>query len=630
MAVWQPIDFHGIVTLDKSIVKDLRAYLEQREAQLALVVSSAIQPSDGDVALPILSPGAHGPDTLEQGIEFLKKSMHSGASSQQIQYTAEDWKGAASLLNRALWDYVELLEGMVAEFFQQLDQIGFESWDKDLIRVVDEIKQLLKQKINATVRGVESLEKELLFFRRLCEIPSGAIGRLRRFFHFRLLDKNLLRNLTKTDKFLGFRYQTFMHRIEQFNLLKDSTEQSIKKFDGYHVFHQFEQGQRKILVSLYQWMRIWELNQTTKSLPDREPVRAIRALQAPEKNLRLFKDYEKALRETLFTRSRLIKHQPLSFLDLVSKIHHQHALQGQVAELHTLGAIVRKYRDFLLSTDPNPYIRSRLGFGETIVGPEPAFSKSLMDLIFDIESLDELYKKMMLSVEQYEEVPPAAFDKAKGNIERILHEMAQPLASYSLMLSKAKLFVQELDRINELGSTRPDVVDFVGDAFSRALRCDWKFHVFYEIPQFQQLFTIHQGIVGALEDRGHLNRMRHFKKQIRHIEDWIKNNNASRHLDEIDVELSDLKGYLQDFLAHVQRIDQDAQEGGAVDPQRLSDLSNQLLEYRCLFGRFFHLLRRDKGEERVIRNQFLFVDQYFETVENKLFKLRGCSQGSIG
>jgi hypothetical protein len=350
-------------------------------------------------------------------------------------------------------------------------------------------------------------------------------------------------------------------------------------------------------------------------LPDREPVHAIRSLQAPEKTFHFFKEYEKTLREALFSRSRQIKLQPYSLVDLISKIQHQHALQGQMAELHTLGKTVRKYRDFLLRTDPNPYIRSRLGFGEWIVGPEPPIAKKLIDLIYDIEGLDALFIKLMTSVEEGD-ITKEAFVKIKEDIFRILHEMSQPLASYSLMLSKGRLLVQELQKINELGSTHAEVVDFIGDVLSRSLRNDWKFHVLHEISEFKEIFVIHRGIVGPVEDRSHAHRLQKFKRLIHEIRNWVKNNDTHRHLGEIEADVSDLKGYLQDFLASIQRL-----AGNPVrDAAKYRGLANQLLEYRYLFGQFFHLLRRNKAEERVIRNQFLFVDQYFESAENQLYE----------
>lgn len=621
MAVWQPIDFHGIVTLDKSIIVELTEYLSVKEGHLAYVVSHAIHPAEGDMLPPSLTPVAEKSMSLDDGIALFNERLRQCAQDPNVRPAQNDWKDAAEHINASFWNYVELLEGVVTEFFQQLDQIGFERWNNELISVVESIKTLLSHKLRQAAEGIDQLEELLKSYQRQCETSAGFFTQIQRLIKGSLLDKDLKKNIGKTEKFLGFRYQTFMHRVEQYNLLQQSTAPSTKKFESYMIFEHFDETQKNSFIHLYQWLRIWELNQTTKSLPEREPVRAIRGLQSPEKALRFFRTYEKLLRQALFSRSRAIKMQPYSVVDLIGKIQHQHALQGQMAELHTLGNTARKYRDFLLRTDPNPYIRSRLGFGEWIVGPEPAIAKLLTELIYDIEGLDELFNKLMKSIEEGD-ISDAAFHQVKDDIQRILHEMAQPLTSYPLMLSKGRAFVRDLEQINELGSTHAEVVDIVGDALSRALRSDWKFHVLQEINEFKQAFAIHQGIVGPMVDRIHENRVERFTKIIGEIREWVKNNDTHSHLGEIEADVSDLKGYLQDFLAHAQRFAKESETEEIVDPMGIRDITNQLLEYRCLFGHFFHQLRRDRSEERVIRNQFLFVDQYFESVENILYDLK--------
>lgn len=622
MAGWQPIDYHGIVTLNKSVIADLSLYLEQKETQVAEQILHAICPLEGDLRPPVAELTGPAAMTLAQGADALERSVNHGAEKAGPKLQGRDLRPAVDQVNQGLWEYVELLEGMAGELFHQLDEIGFESWSLELIDVVETINALLQQKLQDVDKAITQLERIFKIYRQRSQEGASLWVKLSCFFSFSLLDKNLRKNAMKTEKFLGFRYQTFMHRVRQYDLLHQSTEQSIKKFSHYLIFDYFDSAQKNLFLRLYQAIRIWELNQTTRSLPKYEPVRAIRNLQPADKLLIFFKQYEKNLRLALFNRSRTIKLMPYTLVDLIGKIQHQHALQGQMAELYTLSSTIRKYRDFLLRTDPNPYIRSRLGFGEWIVGPEPAITKRMMELIFEVEELDKLFQQMMKSIEEGD-VTTEWLETHKKHIQRTLHEMAQPLASYSLMRTKGEELVHQLQQLNELGSTHASVVDFMGGALSRALRCDWKFHVLHEIPQFEGLFVIHQEILGRMQDRSHLNRIHHFKKLIGQVLKWVKSDNAHKHLDEIEVHTSDLKGYLQDFLAHVQRAVKSLEEKDSyVEALPLRELSSQLLEYRYLFGHFFHHLRRDKAEERVIRNQFLFVDQYFESVENRLNELK--------
>lgn len=621
MTEWEAIDFHGIVTLNKSIIGQLTEYLEHKEADLAETILHTFHSGQSNELTPSLTFPASQAKTLLQGIDTLSARVQEMEEAPpSVKLPPKEFQAFIGRINQGLWNYVELLEGMVTEFFQQVDQIGFERWGSELTEVVDLIRITLQAKLTNLLLGLDKLRVLLAKYRSLSEEKVGIFVKIRRLASPHLIDKSLKTNIQKTEKFLGFKYQTFLHRIDQYQLLTQSTDHSIKKFDNYLVFETFEKKQKEVFLQLYRWIRIWELNQTTKSLPTWEPVRAIRSLQAPEKIYLFFKDYEKTLREALFSRSRIIKLQPYPLTDLVRKIQHQHALQGQIAELHTLETMVRKYRDFLLKSDPNPYIRSRLGFGEWIVGPEPAMSKDLMNLIYRLEGLDALFLQLIKAFEDLSQ-SGAEYEESKNTIRQTLHEMAQPLASYDLMKVKVKVLVENLARINELGCMRSEVVEFVRESLSKGLRTDWKFHVLHEIPQFHEIYAVHEGIVGSIDDRIHSRRMQRFKKLIQEIQSWVKNNDIHRHVDEIEFAISDLKVYLQDFLGHVQRTAKDV-EDPAKRAMETCNLLNQLLECRYLFGSFFHHLRRDKAEERGLRNQFLFVDQYFETIENKLVEMR--------
>ena len=89
---------------------------------------------------------------------------------------------------------------------------------------------------------------------------------------------------------------------------------------------------------------------------------------------------------------------------------------------------------------------------------------------------------------------------------------------------------------------------------------------------------------------------------------------------EIELDMNDMKTYLQDFLASVQRAEKERAHNPFID-ETVDKFKVQLLEYRYLFGQFFYLLMNKNSESQQLRNQFLFVDQYFETIENHLSHL---------
>ena len=85
--------------------------------------------------------------------------------------------------------------------------------------------------------------------------------------------------------------------------------------------------------------------------------------------------------------------------------------------------------------------------------------------------------------------------------------------------------------------------------------------------------------------------------------------------------MNDMKTYLQDFLASIQRAGKEKSSDPFFD-EAIVKFCQQLLEYRYLFGQFFLSLMNKSPDSQQLRHQFLFVDQYFETIENLLIDLK--------
>ena len=197
--------------------------------------------------------------------------------------------------------------------------------------------------------------------------------------------------------------------------------------------------------------------------------------------------------------------------------------------------------------------------------------------------------------------------------------MGQPLTSINIMKGYQEKILNHLKELDELGSFSSYVVEFCGDVLSKTMRTDWKYHTLFEMPLFYNIYHIHQGIVGSVEDRQHINRMNKFNRLIDQIKDWVKKRSIPRHSQEIEHDMNDIKEYLQEFFASVQRTTGDESISAGQGKVLIREISQQLMEYRFIFGKFFHDLRQSEPEERSLRNQFLFVDQYFESIENKLY-----------
>jgi hypothetical protein len=616
---WQPIDFQGITSLDTPTVDLLHQYLEEKESNLANAILHAIPPDLGSPSLPYSTSFK-----LSEAVEAFSKKCSQSLDALERSDSSFDWEQPIKEINKALWEYVEVLEGSSTELFQQLELIGLEQWHARLPNVVGTIKELLLHKLEEVLWSVRRLEDHLWKYRINCEMHfkrSVTFLKLSRYWTS-LLDRKIIPQIEKTEAFLRLQYNRFIKRYGGYVELQQKVEQ-LEKFSEFPVLPTLDRDTQNHFKKLYQLVKLWDLNRTEKSIPSREIVLALRHALSIQKASSLFKDYYEAVKSHLFRQSRFFKRKGEELLsDTSVKMAHQLEVDQSQLEIRTLGATIEHYRDFLLRADPDPYVRSRLGFSERIVGPEPAQTKPLLDLGYDVETINDLCIRLKKALDmEPSELKQEAIIDVDHAIQEALHEMGQPLATHRMMRSKVETVLENLEKLKEWESFSSDVVDYVGTTFSKLLRKDWKFQVVHEFNLFQELYNIHHGLVKPIEDRAHLTRMSKLTKLLNEIQQWVEKHRTQNHFHDIELDLNDIKGYLQDFLAYVQRCCQDKNLSSEQAKTLKAELSQQLLDYRYLFSTFFYQLRQNEQEGQLIRRQCLFVDQYFDSVEQKLLDL---------
>lgn len=617
---WQPYESRGIASIDTHLADKLKDYLDSKETELAVQIFGSIHFFH---EMPSISkPNSTVSIRLNESVEDFGKKVHRIDQMRQQNISIDEWKLSAKQIDNALWNYIEVLESCEIELFQQLDQINFEHWNADFSRTVASIKDDLTHRLDDLMWAIRRLEQQLSVLRRTCEARSGKMGVWSRLIPFRrrILDSTLSSVVTKCQKFLGFRYQKFTDKYTGYLHLYNNAEHSLQKLYNYRYLSSMDLDVQDRFKKIYLLLEMWELNLSAKALPQNDIVKAFRSSISPEGTIALFREYYCAVRKGLFDKSRMIKKKFREvFQDPDARKPLIESTAGSRVELHMLASISSKYHDFLLRTDPDPSVRSRLGFPEWIVGPEPKQVKQLTTFINDIEHLDGMSARFQSSLEEEKAMEHRPSAQMEQEVIDHLREMGQPLASKEMMRKHAKSVMAILNKVDELASFYPDTVDYVCKIFCRSLRADWKYHVLQEIPLFHQLYEIHQGIVGPLEERQHLSRLNKFRGILDQLSLWIKHNETLKHTHEIELSINDIKAYLQDFFAHVQSLLRDEGQSNTEEiAPEVSKVYQVLLEYRYLFGNFFHELRPDIPEERLLRKEFLFVDQYFEAIENRL------------
>lgn len=615
---WQLCENQSIAVLDQSMVERLSAYLQGREAHLSYQIIQAIQLLEGIPFLPKIE--GSGTMHLDEAIEEFSRRVNRITHAPKPNVNRCDWDQIIDQVNEGLWGYVEILEGCVTELFQQVDRICFEHWDTDLVHSATLIRDELTHRMDDLIWAILRLEQQLKRYWKICQIPSSGwlVWRQVSTVWKKLLDRSIVSTVQKCRKFLNFRYGKFVARYASYLHLQERAQELRQDLGQLRVLGSLDLDHQDKFKQMFYLLTLWKLNNRAMVLSSNEVVRALRGCASYEVLFEIYKEYLTGIRTALFDKSRMIKKQyRLLFMDIKVRQPLLESILDYHQELQVLRSVITEYKEFHLETDPPKKTWKQRLLGEAASQREAKHCKELQHLLESICTLDALALDFHASMER----EPAMEKKVTSSMERrvasCLHEMAQPLASRELMQSDAKELLTTIKGLDEMGAFDPLVVDFVRRTFVKAMCADWKYHVMQEIPLFHQLYEIHQGVGQVEEDRFHLNRMHKFRCILDRLKGWVENNETLQRAHEIELNIGDIKACFQDFFAQVQRAKAVSSEEQGVH-QDFTAIYEALLQYMYLFGQFFHLLKVDVAEHRLLRKKLLFVDQYFEEIERKL------------
>ncbi len=615
--VWQSYENQGVANIDQSMAEELKTYLENKEALLGEQVIGAVH-LDRNVNTA-LEGGVRQLLRINDAVEELGKKIHLLLQMKEPKALSPDWKTAVKHINEILWNYIDVLEGCSIELFQQIDQVGFEQWDLQMSREVTAIKDELAHRMDDLMWAFRRLNQQMKVYRKIFVSHQSGWQKVKNaiFFWRSPLDKEVESTIHKCHKFLNFRYGKFIERYTGCAQLYEAAERSLRQYRSYKSLAVRDVEMLDRFEQLYQLLTLWELNRSAKAVPQLETIRALRRLTTKDKALALFQGYLKAICIALFDQSRILKKQ--FSLDSEGQIQRDlfEVVAGFRSELKMLKETMLKYHKFMINTDPAFY--SAFSIYRWLRGKKSKSIQQLDVLLHESDRLDAMCAELLVSLESDQLMERRLTTQVENEVDHYLHEMKQPLASREYMRRYAKLLLNRLHSLDEMGAFHNDVVDYICKALCRAMLADWKYHVLQEIPLFHRIYEIHHHIIGESEDRGHLNRLHRFTLLIERLEQWISARASVTHAHDIELDINDIKVYLQDFLAQVQRLEQteDPQQKAILE-QELSKARQSLIEYLYLFGKFFHKLHPDNPEQWLIRKQLLFVDQYFEAIDSKL------------
>jgi hypothetical protein len=614
---WRPIDFQGIIDLDHQIVDQLDHYLQEKETRLASQILNVIESPPAENSPPHLP---EFPLKLSEGVEGFSKRVRLVMKDQESLSFVETDR-VVKELNGALWEFTEVLEGCISELFQQVRQVPISRWHISIFHVVHAIKDMLVHRIEDLIWAIRRLEKPLKEYCQKFRKTTCKWDYWRNMWKG-VLDPELIRNLQQSERFLKTRYEEFNQHYAIYTHLSVKVEDYLQKMKSYPVLALLDMPDQNLYIDIFRLLKMLEFNRHPKKEVAKNTMQAIKYLASIDHVIKMFRTYYQELEEAFFNSSlewKSLNQSEANFKEALQKL--QGKVQDYQHELQQLKHTMSHYRLFMLKTDANPYIRSRWGFTEWIVGPEPVKAKKLLHLLYSTEELEHYLSDFTVALGRDTSIQLQREKAAQQEIQKLLHEMGQPLISRSMMRSRAMKLLEQLLICDEVGSPHVAMIDWVGDVLNKAMREDWKYQVLHEIPLFHQVYRLHQGLSEYMEDPAHAFRLDHFHHLFDQIEDWVDKEDIYAHVHEIEVDMNDMKTYLQDFFAVIQRT----VKGKSQDPfldETTHKFRQQLLEYRYIFGQFFFTIMTRNADGQQLRQQFLFVDQYFESIENLLNELR--------
>ncbi|SCA62766.1 hypothetical protein SCG7086_AD_00250 [Chlamydiales bacterium SCGC AG-110-P3] len=610
--LWKPINFQGVVVVDKELVDQLRLYLEEKEGALARHVASAFQVGDSEEIpsiryLTLVDASTAAADS----VSVLLQAREEGVEGL-------DHKELNERLDHAFWDYVEVLEGSATEFLQQLDHVRLDRLTLDTLQAIDAVKLMIIDKVKRVRDVVIQVDGILSRYFDGSQPNLSVLQRLLRRLGWSKasLDVALTAHLEKTEEALVSRDRQLKDSYQEYNRLSLKVQGSLSKLESYQILKTLDPSMLDQFSDIYRLLKMWKANLRSRGLPEKDITRILRIKVSVPQVTEVFRSYYRSLTDALYDMSRQLKAK--DNVDRAVRSEWRERVDGYSRELHSLGSSVSRFRDFLLRTDPNPYVRARWGFTERITGTEPRETRDLQRLAFEIEGLDDLYRKLFESLQNETAVLPLRARSSYQQIQRAVHELSQPLASRPLMRKRGDYLVDLIDELDELGTTDGAVINYVAELLSKALRADWKYHVLHENPGFRRLIRVHSGIAPIADDSDYSSRMVRLNSAFEALREWAKGGSIWRPGADVEAAIERIKEVMQELLSTLQAVGQAGDTTDAQLSEFVTQQRRQLLELRFRFGKFClqHLQAHPEGGQ--LRNQFLFVDQYFEFVENKL------------
>ena len=389
----------------------------------------------------------------------------------------------------ALWDFTHVLEEASYQLFQETFHFNFFKWELTFIKVVQEIKDCLMDKIEKVVQFIYSIEP---FFNEYCHKFSIIKKNKWLFFlqthlHF---DVHLISHLKQTQKFLEEEFLKFLRLHDEFMTAMTQTDNALEdRKKG--AYGSIKENERQLYRYVVCFLKVSENKRKEALHFPLDYSEMIKKIGNEEEIYLVFKKYQEESEKCLFKCSIEWKYLNQTLVDRIQKDKLKKKVEGFKTELKYLMDSIIQYRKFKIKNDPNPYVRTILGFSESIVGPEPQYAKQLSELIYSNEDLIVKWQDLLKAFD----IPFDEWNKRESQLieemQNVLHEKRQLVMSEVDELQLAEQLLHQFQQFDEVASPNLSLINTIDHYLSLITRDYRQKAILEKFQSFHHFCRIH-------------------------------------------------------------------------------------------------------------------------------------------
>ena len=454
-------------------------YLQQKQKRLVdnlFAMGEALFGTDSLPSRPLLHRWKKN-DSLSDIVETYESWMEEAGKNSLSKKISSESLGKQ--LSDLIWEWVDWLDVGVGNWIERVKGVLVELWVHGCWGEVEKEVFVLQKILEDLLQFLQKMEA-------LLNAYANVFGEKKKKHFFQVLpwlDSYLEKRVQELRQFLQGQMGIFTEGWAHYQKEKEKWSLPVQSKTVLEV----SEEQYRDYENFFTLLALQENPGLHPKMLEEPICRTLRKYVKPAKNF--FVSAVERFRLHLCTLSHEWKRENMANTDLFAW---QSKVACLVEEMTRLSQCMGRFRTFLLTHDPNPYLRARWGFTEWVAGPESAIAKQMVVSIEQVEELRATGERFLCSLRQDRVEKLQVEESAWHTIQHILHQMGSPVISLADTQILAERFVEQFSLWDEFGAFASVRVMETGRFLSAALREDWKFFSLSQLARFRELYQWHR------------------------------------------------------------------------------------------------------------------------------------------